>query len=123
MSLYAPTAIGRNKTGSYFLTAPKLRQELGKRPSIPLSKSLTVWEKLKDIPGDRDFNYRRKINAWESYCLGYQHPSPESGDTFSSERCYAPEVGLTSFRFDSVWGSYHLDLVAPPATTPAPLAR
>jgi hypothetical protein len=109
--------------GDVALPEAEARSALDKPPSIPLDSSIPRWESLKDPPGDRDFTYRRKVGAWESYCLGYQHPSPESGDTFTSERCYSPEVGLTSIRFDSVWGSFHLELVTPPAPTAAPLPR
>jgi hypothetical protein len=66
-------------------------------------------------PSDRAFNYGKKTGAWPSLCQAYLHPSPDTGDFFESEKCFAPHVGLTTWSFESAWGAFELELVTPPA--------
>lgn len=88
----------------------------------------TVW-RLEDgkkkpprqPPSDRRYAYGRKVGAWRSICSAYLHPSPDTGDTFESELCAAPGIGVTLLDFDSVWGGYRLELVEPPADAAAAL--
>jgi hypothetical protein len=56
------------------------------------------------------------VKSWDSTCSGYIHPSPDTGDFFSSERCFAPNVGITRLVFDSVWGGYELELESGPTS-------
>jgi hypothetical protein len=64
---------------------------------------------------DEPVIYRKQTGRWESVCNGLMHPSPDSGDFFSWERCFSPAIGITRLVFTSVWGSYELQLVTPPA--------
>jgi len=59
--------------------------------------------------------YRKQVGPWDSLCSGLMHPSPESGDFFSWERCFEPTVGITRLVFHSVWGAYEAQLVEAPA--------
>ena len=84
-------------------------------------RGATTWKprdakrkRPKDEPGDRPFRYGKKVHKWPSICEGYLHPSPDTGDTFESERCYAPDVGVTLLSFDSVWGGFQIELTGPP---------
>ena len=51
---------------------------------------------------------------------GYMHPSPDTGDFFESETCFAPNVGITLRSFSSVWGDFTLRLLTPPSAPPLP---
>lgn len=82
-------------------------------PTFRAAKDLPAREKLRVKP-DRWQHYRDRVGAWDSACGGEEHPSPVSGDSYTSSLCYAPGVGLTRIRFDSVWGSFGLTLATPP---------
>lgn len=103
-------------------SAAEIIKALTERPSIELSRKLPPRAPFRPEPADTPFMYRRKVGPWESFCTAFSHPAPESGDTFFSERCYSPKVGLTSLSFRSVWGSFSLELVTPPASNAAPFA-
>lgn len=103
-------------------SAAEIIKALTERPSIELSRKLPPRAPFRPEPADTPFMYRRKVGPWDSFCTAFSHPAPESGDTFFSERCYSPKVGLTSLSFRSVWGSFSLELVTPPASNAAPFA-
>jgi hypothetical protein len=104
------------------LDASEVGKALADAPSIRVSKALPLRERMPSPRGDRAFLYRRQIGRWMAYCTGFFHPAPETGDTFESERCYAPGAGLIRFSFSSVWGGYSLELSSTPAED-TPLLR
>lgn len=71
-------------------------------------------------PDDEAFSYRTKIGAWQSLCMAFEHPSPETGDSFTWTRCFAPGVGVTLLAFESVWGDFRCELTRPPARPALP---
>jgi hypothetical protein len=66
-------------------------------------------------PQDRPYAYGRKTGDWSSICEAYLHPSPDTGDFYETERCFAPRVGVTVWTFESAWGGFELELVKAPA--------
>lgn len=92
-----------------------IKKLLPNPPTWLLSNAIRGSVKPRKKPFDRAYLYGQKIGAWSSVCEGFAHPSPDTGDYFESERCFAPGVGITRLAFHSVWGNHALDLLAPPA--------
>jgi hypothetical protein len=69
----------------------------------------------EQTPDDTDYRFGKRVKTWDSACTAYMHPAPDSGDTFSSEKCFDPKVGITRLEFTSVWGGYVLELDQAPA--------
>ncbi len=95
----------------------------------PMEGASCTWKKAdarkkrpKSPRGDRAFGYGKKVGRWPSVCAAFEHPSPESGDFYAIEHCFAPGVGVTRLSFESVWGRFELELVEPPATPDLPAA-
>lgn len=80
-----------------------------------LSDARKSAPRAERTPADRAYSYGRKVAEWPSVCQAYAHPSPETGDYYEWERCYAHGVGITRMVWRSAWGEYELDLVRPPA--------
>ncbi|HNN95606.1 MAG TPA: hypothetical protein PKI03_25180 [Pseudomonadota bacterium] len=76
--------------------------------------------KPRKVLPDEAFYYGKRIGKWSCICRGYMHPSPDTGDFFESETCFAPNVGITLRSFSSVWGDFTLRLLAPPPSPSFP---
>ena len=64
---------------------------------------------------DSEYHYGTTVGRWASVCEVFEHPSPDTGDFYRVERCFAPGVGITLLDYSSVWGSYRFELVTPPS--------
>ncbi len=91
-----------------------ISRALATPPTWPLAVRKTSRPSAADHP-DEAVYYRRKVSRWDSVCVAMDHPSPDSGDFFSFERCFAAAAGVTRLEFSSAWGGYALDLVTPPS--------
>lgn len=94
--------------------ADEVRTLVAEDPTWPLSPTAKLDGSPAALRPDDEGVYRKAIGSWPSLCAALQHPSPDTGDYYSHERCLAPEVGLTRLEFDSVWGGYELELVRAP---------
>lgn len=62
------------------------------------------------VQPDQPCAHRPKVGAWPSLCMGYDRPSPETGDDFRWTRCFVPGIGVIHITFDSVWGDLRCGL-------------
>lgn len=76
--------------------------------------------KPRKVLPDQTFYYGKRVGKWSCICKGYMHPSPDTGDFFESETCFAPNVGITLRSFSSVWGDFTLRLLTPPSAPSLP---
>jgi hypothetical protein len=122
--IFAPTWILVFDKGATHLIAGTLAE-----PATPRAFGMATWritdrkkQEPRHVPEDRDstFHYGKKINSWPSQCAAYVHPSPDTGDFYNTEHCFAPGVGITQLRYQSVWGSYEFELVAAPESPALP---
>jgi hypothetical protein len=89
------------------------------RPTFRTAKSLPARAKIKMKP-DTWLYWSDRVESWDSSCGGEEHPSPDSGDSYTSTICYAPSVGVSRIDFDSVWGSFDLVLTTRPTEPKLP---
>jgi hypothetical protein len=82
--------------------------------TFDFNRSVGPVEALPRMPADRAVAYTRQVGVWKSRCEGFEHPAPESGDFYFSERCYNDGAGLTLLHFSSVWGTYRFELATLP---------
>ena len=82
-------------------------------PTFRTKKGLPVRDKLRVRP-DRWQYWRADVAGQPSFCGGVEHPSPDSGDFYTSTLCYAAGTGLTRIAFSSVWGTFDIVLRATP---------
>jgi hypothetical protein len=112
--------LGRDKRGPYVAVL------LGEEPATPerIDKVDEEWARFRptsrphpgaSAPLDRSFRYTATFGPRQALCEAYEHPSPDTGDNYEHERCWAPGVGLVQLKFDSVWGGYELSLERAPA--------
>jgi hypothetical protein len=94
--------------------ADEVRTLVAEDPTWPLAPGAKLEGSPAALRPDDEGVYRKAIGSWPSLCAALQHPSPDTGDYYSYERCLAPEVGLTRLEFDSVWGGHELELVRAP---------
>jgi hypothetical protein len=93
------------------VSSEQLTRALKEPSMVDLARPVPRFEALGRLPGDSPVRYRKTVKQWPSRCEGFEHPAPESGDFFFSERCFHPEAGLTRIGFSSVWGGYRFELI------------
>lgn len=95
------------------VTDEALKKAQTERSTFNFNARVPRFQALGRLPGDSPIAYLKQIGGLESRCEGYEHPAPESGDYYFSERCYNDGVGLTQLVFSSVWGGYHFEQETP----------